>query len=81
MATHLYVRVEPTGRINREWSVIVANPDSGDPPIRMQAPTALLALSVADYAAVGRKHTELKTSHLSDEEQGRLIFDAAFSEG
>ena len=81
MADHLYIRVESTGKINGEWSVIVANPDLGDPPLRMQAPTALLDLSVADFAAAGRKHTDLKTSRLSDEEHGRLIFDAAFPQG
>ena len=82
MATHLYARVEPTGRINSGWVVVVANPDSGDPPIRMSVPASdLLPLTASDYAAAGRKHTELKTSRLSDEEQGQAIIDAAFQGG
>ena len=81
MATQTYIRVDSrTGVINSRFEVvIIGNPGTGDPQVRMQVPTAMLDLLAPDYAAAGAEHKRLKDSRLSDAEQGKLIFDAAYT--
>ena len=79
MATQTYIRVDPTGRISEGFAVTILNPGTLDPQVRMAVPTALLDFLAPDYAAAGREHTRLKGSRLSDAEQGKLIFDAAYT--
>ena len=76
-----YIRVDlTTGIINSNFEVvIIGNPDTGDPQVRMQVPTAMLDLLAPDFAAAGAEHERLKDSQLSDAEQGKLIFDAAYT--
>ena len=81
MVDQSYIRVDTrTGTLNTRFEVvIVGNPGTGDPQVRMQVPTAMLDLLAPDFAAAGREHTRLKSSRLTDAEQGKLIFDAAYT--
>ena len=82
MTSHTFIRGDyRTGVINDRFEVvIIGNPGTGDPrQVRMQVPTAELDLLAPDYAAAGREHTRLKSSRVTDAEQGKLIFDVAYT--
>ena len=74
-----YIRVDETGRVAKGFKVIILNPGTLDPQVRMQVPTAMLDFLAPDYAAAGAEHRRLKDSGLSDARVGKLIFDAAYT--